>query len=52
MWLRPPASPEKVPSSGALRLALSLACLGVLVVGIIPGFAMRLAELAAKMLAS
>ncbi len=50
MWLGEPVSEEKVPSSGALRLALSLSCLGVLLLGIIPGFVMRLAEVAAKML--
>ena len=49
MWLGEPVSEEKVPSSGALRLALSLSCLGVLLLGIIPGFVMRLAELAASM---
>jgi len=49
MWLGEPASEEKVPSSGALRLALSLSCLGVLLLGIIPGYVMKLAEMAAKM---
>ncbi len=49
MWLGEPASEEKVPSSGALRVALALSCLGILLLGIIPGFAMRLAELAARM---
>jgi len=49
MWLGEPVSEEKVPSSGALRLALSLSCLGVLLLGIIPGFVMRLAEVAASM---
>jgi len=49
MWLGEPASEEKVPSSGALRLALSLSCLGVLLLGIIPGYIMKLAELAARM---
>jgi NADH-quinone oxidoreductase subunit N len=49
MWLGEPASAERVPSSGALRLALALSCLGVLLLGIIPGYIMRLAELAAKM---
>jgi NADH-quinone oxidoreductase subunit N len=49
MWLGEPASEEKVPSSGALRLALSLSILGVLFLGIIPGFVMRLAEIAASM---
>jgi NADH-quinone oxidoreductase subunit N len=50
MWFGEPASEEKVPSSGALRLALSLSCLGVLVLGIVPGFGMRLAEMAASLL--
>jgi len=49
MWLGQPASEEKVPSSGALRLALSLSILGVLFLGIVPGFVMRLAEIAASM---
>jgi len=51
MWLSQAASEEKVPSSGALRLALSLSCLGVLLLGIIPGYVMKLAELAASMFA-
>ena len=50
MWLGEPASEEKVPSSGALKVALSLSCLGVLLLGIIPGFVMKLAETAAKMI--
>jgi NADH-quinone oxidoreductase subunit N len=49
MWLGEPASEEKVLSSGALRLALSLSCLGVLLLGIIPGYVMKLAEFAASM---
>ncbi len=49
MWLGAPVSEEKVPSSGALRLALSVSCLGVLLLGVIPGFVMKLAELAASM---
>jgi len=49
MWLGEPVSVEKVPSSGALRVALSLSCLGVLLLGIVPGLMMRLAEMAAKM---
>jgi len=49
MWLGEPASEEKVPSSGALRVALALSCLGVLLLGVIPGFVMRIAELAASM---
>jgi NADH-quinone oxidoreductase subunit N len=49
MWLGEALSEEKVPSSGALRFALSISCLGVLLLGIIPGYIMKLAELAAKM---
>jgi len=48
MWLGEPASKEKVPSSWALRLALSISCLGVLLLGIIPAYGMRLAEMAAS----
>ena len=50
MWLAEPVSEEKVPSSGALRVALSLSCLGILLLGTIPGFVMKLAEVAASML--
>ena len=49
MWLGEPASEEKVPSSGALRVALALSCLGVLLLGVIPGSVMRLTEMAASM---
>jgi len=49
MWLGEPASKTRVSSSGAVRLALSISCLGVLLLGIIPGYIMKLAELAAKM---
>jgi NADH-quinone oxidoreductase subunit N len=52
MWFGEPASEEKVPSSGALRFALGLSCLGVVVLGIIPAFMMNLAEAAARMFAS
>lgn len=52
MWLNEPPSPESVPSSGALRLALSLCCLGVLAIGIVPASVMKLAELATKILVS
>jgi len=51
MWLGEPASQEKVPSSGALRLSLALSCLGVLILGIIPGTVMKLAQIAAQMFA-
>jgi len=49
MWSGEPASEEKVPSSGEPRLALFLCCLGVLVLGIVPGLAMKLTEFASKM---
>ncbi len=49
MWFNEPASPEKVPSSVAPRLALFLCCLGVLLLGIVPGLVMRLAEVAGNL---
>ena len=49
MWFGEAASPEKVPSSAAPRFALFLCCLGVLLLGIIPGLVMKLAELASNM---
>ncbi|MCK4862904.1 MAG: NADH-quinone oxidoreductase subunit N, partial [Dehalococcoidales bacterium] len=51
MWLGEAASEEKVPSSGAPRLALFLCCLGVLLLGIIPGLVMKMAEFAGKLFA-
>ena len=52
MWLGEPVSEEKVPSSGALKVALAISSLGVLLLGIAPGFGMRLTELAARMFGS
>ena len=49
MWLGQPITEEKVPSSGALKLALSLSCLGVLILGIVPSFVMNFAQLAARL---
>lgn len=49
MWLGKPASEEKISQSGTLKLALVLASLGILLLGIIPGYVMRLAEFAANM---
>ncbi|OGO30635.1 MAG: NADH-quinone oxidoreductase subunit N [Chloroflexi bacterium RBG_16_56_11] len=49
MWFGEAASAEKVPSSGAPRFALFVCCLGVLLLGIIPGLLMRLAEVAGRM---
>jgi NADH-quinone oxidoreductase subunit N len=51
MWFGEAASAEKVPSSGAPRFALFLCCLGVLLLGIIPGLVMKLAELASNLFA-
>ncbi len=49
MYLGAPLSEERVPSSGALRGALSFACLGVLVLGIYPWVLLRVAETAVSM---
>jgi NADH-quinone oxidoreductase subunit N len=46
MWFSEPASTEKVPSSIAPVVALAICCLGVLLLGIIPGLVMKLAETA------
>jgi len=49
MWLGKPVSEGKISQSGALKLALVLASLGILLLGILPGYVMRLAEIAANM---
>jgi NADH-quinone oxidoreductase subunit N len=49
MWLEKPAAEEKIPASALPRLALVLCCAGVLLLGIIPGLVMRVAELASKL---
>ena len=46
MYLGAPLSEERVPSSGALRAALSFACLGVLALGVYPWMLLRIAETA------
>lgn len=46
MWFNPAPSRDKVPSSVAPKIALVICCLGVLLLGIIPGLMMKLAELA------
>ena len=50
MWLGEPAASDKVVSSGALRLAMLLACAGVLILGLVPGATMRIAQLASRMI--
>lgn len=50
MWLGAPLSLEKVPSSWALRAAVLVCCLLVLVMGIVPASFIRLAEMAVQAL--
>jgi NADH-quinone oxidoreductase subunit N len=52
MWLGKPVREGKVPSSIALRLVLAISCLGILLLGVAPSVMMKLAEIAASMLAS
>ncbi len=52
MFLEAPASQERVPSSGALRFALCIACIGVLVIGVIPSYFLRIAEVVVRALGS
>jgi NADH-quinone oxidoreductase subunit N len=49
MWLNAPAREGKVPSSLSLRLALAISCLGILLLGIVPAFVMKLAKMATSM---
>ena len=49
MYLGAPLSEEAVPSSGALRVALSAACLGVLLLGVYPWALLKVAETAVSM---
>jgi NADH-quinone oxidoreductase subunit N len=51
MWLGKPTGQGKAPSSAALRLALAISCLGIIIFGIAPAIIMKLAEIAASMLA-
>ena len=51
MYLEPPASEDRIPSSYPFRVALGLSALGVLFVGIVPGPLLRLAEIAVGNLA-
>ena len=49
MWFGEPVSEGKMPSSGGLRLALALCCLGVLFMGIVPDLMMKVAQFASSM---
>jgi len=51
MWFGMPVATGRVASSGGLRLALVLCCLGVLLLGVVPGLVMKVAELSARILA-
>jgi NADH-quinone oxidoreductase subunit N len=48
MWSGTPASEEKVPSSWALRTALAFCCFFVVLLGVIPGAFVGIAQAAAK----
>lgn len=52
MWMGEPASEEKVPSSWALRTALALCCLFVLLLGVVPGSFIGIAEAATRIFGS
>ena len=51
MWFNEPKFEGNVPSSTALRTALIISCLGVILLGVLPNYGMKLAEMAAKMFA-
>lgn len=48
MWLNEPTSDARVTSSIGLRMALLISCLGVILLGVVPNYAMKLAEMAAN----
>jgi len=52
MWTGAPASEEKVPSTWALRFALGFCCFFVLLLGLIPGGFVGIAQTAAQILAA
>jgi len=51
MWFNDAPSAEAITTSLPPRIALTLCCAGVLIFGMIPGWLMHLAEIAANMLA-
>ena len=50
MYLDPSPDEERVPASQALRASLGISALGILVIGIVPGPLLRLAELSVDVL--
>lgn len=50
MWLGEPSYEGKIQSSTALKIALAICCLGILLLGIIPTIVMKLVETAASSL--
>jgi NADH-quinone oxidoreductase subunit N len=52
MWLGEPLQEGGLPAPLALRLALAVSSLGILVLGIAPAFIMRLTEMATRMFGS
>ena len=50
MYLEPPPSEERVPSSPVFRIALGISALGILVFGIVPGPLLKLAEFSVETL--
>ena len=52
MWTGAPASEEGVPSSWALRIALALCCIFVLLLGVVPGGFIGIAEAAVRIFTS
>jgi NADH-quinone oxidoreductase subunit N len=50
MYLEPSPDEERVPASQALRASLGISALGILVIGIVPGPLLRLAELSVDVL--
>ena len=51
MWFNEPKFEGSVPISVALRSALIISCAGVIILGVLPNYAIKLAEIAAKMFA-
>ncbi|AKG53607.1 NADH-ubiquinone oxidoreductase chain N [Dehalogenimonas sp. WBC-2] len=48
LWLKEPAQQSPVPASGSLKIALAVSSFGILLFGILPAAAMKLAEAAAS----